>query len=144
MHELIWLLDPLARVSFEAAPRRQHAFFTSSFELVNGTWMYALTLVIVVPTLGSRAARILFTDERPNDPNVHVFDPFWSPHRSSDGSLCMWHPRDARAQRWLHIDGLPALIGHIQAHLVREDWRRRMGEGVRTGGCTLGRHQRGR
>jgi hypothetical protein len=128
MREVIWFLDPVARASFEAAARGHHAFFTSSFELLGGTWMYVLTLVVLVPTLGSRAVRILFTDEGTDAPIVHVFDPFWSPHRYSDGSLCMWHPHDPLLHRWLHTDGLPALIGHIQAHLVREDWWRRMGE----------------
>lgn len=128
MGELTWFLDPLARVSFEAAAREHHAFFTSSAELLGDTWIYALIFVIVVPALGSRAVRILFTSARPDDPVVHVHDPRRSPHRYTDGSLCMWHPDDAPQQRWLRGDGLPALVGLIQAHVVREDYRRRMGE----------------
>jgi hypothetical protein len=126
--ELVWFLDPVARASFEAVARLHHAFFTSTFEFLGGTWTYVLTFVIVVPALGSRAARMLFTDERPEDPVVHVFDPFSSPHRYSDNSLCMWHPRDPRDRRWCHTDGLPALVGYIQAHLAREDWWRRLDE----------------
>jgi len=59
---------------------------------------------------------------------VHAIDPFWSPHRYRDGALCMWHPDDPPARRWFHSDGLPALIGLITAHLVRENWWRTMGE----------------
>jgi hypothetical protein len=128
VHELAWFIDPCTRVSFEATARLHHAFFTSTLELVEHTWTYVLTFIIVVPTLGSRAVRILFTEKRPDDPVVHVHDPYSSPHRYSDNSLCMWHPHDPPDQRWCHTDGLPALVGYIQAHLARENWWRRMDE----------------
>lgn len=128
MRELIWFLDPVARATFEEVARVHHAFFTSLFGVVAAGCVYVLTLVVVVPTLGSRAVRILFNGDRPDDPVVHVSDPFWSPHRYGDDSLCMWYPHDPPQRRWVRTDGLPALIGLIQAHLVREAWWRKMGE----------------
>ena len=128
MHNTIWFLDPVARAAFESAAFGHHAFFTSSLDFLSGTWKYVLAFIIVVPTLGSRLVRITFMERRPDHPVVHVLDPWWSPHRYGDGSLCMWHPDDPPRQRWLHTDGLPALVGLIQAHLLREDYWRRMGE----------------
>lgn len=128
MHELVWFLDPVLRVAFEEVARAHHAFFTSSLEVLAGGWIYVLTLVVAVPTLGSRSVRIQFTADRPDDPAVYIGEPFFSPHRYRDGSLCMWYPDDPPERRWLRTDGLPALIGLIQAHLVREAWWRRMGE----------------
>ena len=43
-------------------------------------------------------------------PRISVDGP-GSPHRFSDGSLCIWHPEDPRQQRGERSDGLFALIG---------------------------------
>jgi hypothetical protein len=61
-------------------------------------------------------------------PKVFVDGSDDSPHRYSDGSLCMWHPSDPPEQRWVFSDGLLALLNHVQAHLFREAWWRETGE----------------
>lgn len=45
-----------------------------------------------------------------------------------DGSLCMWYPGDPAEQRWTRRDGPVALLGHIVAHLLREEWWHLTGE----------------
>jgi len=57
-------------------------------------------------------------------PRVFVDGPTDSPHRYSDGSLCMWYPDDPPEQRWVFSDGLLVLLNYIQAHLFREAWWR--------------------
>lgn len=49
-------------------------------------------------------------------------------HRYRDGSLCMWHPHDYRALRWLPQDGLVGLIRVASRHLIYEEIARRTGE----------------
>jgi hypothetical protein len=61
-------------------------------------------------------------------PKVFVDGPDDSPHRYTDGSLCMWHPHDPPEQRWVFSDGLLALLNYVQAHLFREAWWRETGE----------------
>lgn len=39
----------------------------------------------------------------------------------------MWWPFDGRDRRWIRRDGAAALLGHVVAHLVREEWWRRTG-----------------
>lgn len=53
-----------------------------------------------------------------------------SPHRYSNGSLCMWYPYDSDDLRWRWKDGGAALIAHIHAHLIREAWWVETGEWV--------------
>jgi hypothetical protein len=61
-------------------------------------------------------------------PDVYTHLRVESPHRYSDGSLCMWYPADPPESRWTRRDGAAALLGHIVAHLTREEWWRRTGE----------------
>ena len=36
----------------------------------------------------------------------------------------MWYPRDPCKRRWVFDDGLLALLGHVNVHLVKEHlWR---------------------
>jgi len=88
----------------------------------------AYRLTVEVPFYGSSDILIRFERERPYHPCVTVDGPSESPHRFSDGSLCMWYSHDPPSQRWVFDDGLPALIAHIQAHLFREAWWREYGE----------------
>lgn len=124
MPEPPWFCSTVARTAFERAARAQHAFFTSTLKQATGGWMYTLGLVIAIPTLGRRNVRIVFTSQSSEDPAVFVSDGASSPHRYQDSSLCMWHPDDPVEQRWTHADGLPALLGLVQAHLLREAWWR--------------------
>jgi hypothetical protein len=61
-------------------------------------------------------------------PAVYSDGPSESPHRYSDQSLCMWYPWDPEVARWTRRDGTAELLGHITAHLLREEWWRRTGE----------------
>jgi hypothetical protein len=42
----------------------------------------------------------------------------------------MWYPFDPDTGRWTRRDGAAALLGHITAHLLREQWWRKTGEWV--------------
>ena len=63
-------------------------------------------------------------------PRVFVDGPTHSPHRyhADDGRLCMWYPKDPVDSRWVFNDGLLALIGQVQVHLIKEHLWRDLGE----------------
>lgn len=61
-------------------------------------------------------------------PRVRADGPSNSPHRYSDGSLCMWYPKDPPKQRWKFSNGLMELLVLVQQHLFREAWWRETGE----------------
>lgn len=85
---------------------------------------------VPLPVLESREirdVRILFRRSSTEIARVTVDGPS-SPHRYDDGTLCMWHPWDPRANRWVFDDQLLTLLGHIQLHLFRESWWRQSGE----------------
>jgi hypothetical protein len=42
----------------------------------------------------------------------------------------MWYPWDPESARWTRRDGAAVLLGHITAHLLREEWWRKTGEWV--------------
>lgn len=78
--------------------------------------------------LPPRRARITFSRALPDTPKVWVDGPSESPHRYEDGALCMWHPEDLPAKRWVRRDGAAVLVAHIAAHLLREEWYRKTGD----------------
>jgi hypothetical protein len=82
-----------------------------------------------VPGLPSRHVRIVFAGTG-EIPVVYSDGPAESPHRYSDGSLCMWYPWDPETARWTRRDGAAALAGHVAAHLLREEWWRKTGEWI--------------
>ena len=84
---------------------------------------------LAVPGLPARQVRIVFAG-RGTAPSVYADGPRKSPHRYDDGSLCMWYPGDPHTGRWTRRDGAAALLGHITAHLLREEWWRNTGEWV--------------
>lgn len=84
---------------------------------------FTYTLSVPVPCYETRNVTIVFrTGER--IPVVMVDGPPDSPHRYSDGGLCMWHPNDPSSQRWRFEDGLLDLVDAVAAHLFREAWWR--------------------
>lgn len=88
---------------------------------------FAVEVHVKPPGVPVRRVRIYF--HRGGEvPTVRVDGPTESPHRYEDGSLCMWYPDDPPDRRWVHRHGARALLGHIAAHLVREEWWRRTGE----------------
>lgn len=77
----------------------------------------------------ARHVRVIFVGPG-SVPAVYCDGPAESPHRYGDGSLCMWYPWDAENARWVRRDGAGALLGHITAHLLREEWWRTTGEWI--------------
>lgn len=84
---------------------------------------------LTVPGLPTRRVRLVFAGIG-SAPFVYADGPVESRHRYSDGSLCMWYPHDPENARWTRRDGAAALLGHITAHLLREEWWRKTGEWV--------------
>jgi hypothetical protein len=88
---------------------------------------FAVAVHLRVPDVTDQTVTIVF-GRAPAAVHVYTDGPADSPHRYSDGSLCMWHPDDPADQRWTRRDGPAALLGHIVAHLLRERWWRCTGE----------------
>lgn len=122
-----WFVDPANRLRFlrtleldcpEAritAPRRE---FRGRF---------AVSTRIEPTGVDQRAIVIVFTLGRPEEPKVFADGPTDSPHRYGDGSLCMWFPYDPPEARWHRSNGPTALLGHIAAHLIKEEYHRQTG-----------------
>ena len=89
---------------------------------------FAVAVELRVPDLPEQTITIVFGPTARAVPRVFADGAKLSPHRYSDGSLCMWYPGDAAEQRWTRRDGGAVLIGHIVAHLLREEWWRCTGE----------------
>jgi hypothetical protein len=89
---------------------------------------FALAVRLRLPDLVDQTVTIVFGRGNSAVPRVYTDGPSESPHRYPDGSLCMWYPYDPAEQRWTRRDGPAALLGHIVAHLIREEWWRRTGE----------------
>lgn len=89
---------------------------------------FAIRTSISPPGVPARKVEVMFSLRSPDIPHVFVNGPEQSPHRYKDGSLCMWFPGDPPEARWRPVNGPSALLGHIAAHLVKEQWHRRTGE----------------
>lgn len=89
---------------------------------------FSLDLTLNPPGIAPRRVSITFSRVNPGEPRVTVDGPIESPHRYSDGTLCMWYPYDPPERRWKLADGAAALVVNIAAHLVREEWYRLTGE----------------
>lgn len=60
----------------------------------------------------------------PESVRVTADGPTASPHRFSDESLCIWYPKDGPERKWIHSDGLVALLDLVSLHLFKEAyWR---------------------
>lgn len=123
-----WYAKPAPRVLFQRQlaacgvpvrvirpPRRQRGGF-------------ALAVGLRLPDIPDQTVMIVFGPAASAVPYVYAGECSESPHRYPDGSLCMWYPGDPAEQRWTRRDGPSALLGHIVAHLLREEWWRRTGE----------------
>jgi hypothetical protein len=63
-------------------------------------------------------------------PAVYAGEYDESPHRYSDGSLCLYYPLDPESRRWTFGNGLRSLISLAADHLFFEDWHRQTGEWI--------------
>ena len=89
---------------------------------------FSLGLRVDPTGLPQRNFTITFSRTLPEVPKVWVDGPDDSPHRYSDGSLCMWHPSVPPNERWTRRDGAAALVAHAVVHLLREEWYRKTGD----------------
>jgi hypothetical protein len=89
---------------------------------------FGLQLSIQPAGLPLRHIEVNFSPRSPDVPHVFVDGPDESPHRYPDRSLCMWYPYDPPEARWWPTDGPETLIGHVAAHLIKEEWYRRTGD----------------
>ncbi|MGW3960087.1 hypothetical protein ACWED2_09700 [Amycolatopsis sp. NPDC005003] len=89
---------------------------------------FAVAVRLDLPDLPVQTVTVVFGRAAPNVPHVYADVASDSPHRYPDGSLCMWYPGDPAEQRWTRADGPVALLGHVVAHLLREQWWQRTGE----------------
>jgi hypothetical protein len=126
-----WYDDFRYRLRFERAART--AFPSMSVSRTGkgrktGSVVYLLH--VPVPEFNERRlVRIaLWNGRRATVQSVTADGPTKSPHRYSDGTLCMWYPKDGPDQRWVSDDGLLRLIRCAQVHLFKEAYWRRYGE----------------
>ncbi len=124
-----WYAAPAARILFQ----RQLAATTLSVRPVrpprHHRGGFALAVELRVDHLPEQTITIVFSPLAPLAPSVYTTGPADSPHRYRDGTLCMWHPDDDPSSlRWTQRDGGTSLLGHVIAHLLREQWWRRTGE----------------
>lgn len=117
------------RLDFEGAARRGIAGLRSYQRPGGRGWCYRLGVEPVY--CPPREVLIEFRlDDGGRYPRVFVDGPSHSPHRyhADGGHLCMWYPSDPPDRRWIFDDGLLALIGQIQVHLIKEHLWRELGE----------------
>lgn len=105
-----------SQTRIDRADRRHRGGFQAEFDLN-------------IAGLPARHVRVVFAGLG-TVPSVYCDGSTDSPHRYKDGSLCMWYPWDNEAARWTLRDGGGALLGHIAAHLLREEWWRMTGEWI--------------
>lgn len=121
-----WYGRDLDRLKFERFVRCDLAGLRSGPKQDGQGWCYKLR--VEPPGCPSRFVRIEFRLGSPRQPRVFVDGPEDSPHRYEDGSLCMWFPEDGLDRRWVFEDGLHALVGQVQTHLIKEYLWRKLGE----------------
>jgi hypothetical protein len=119
-HRLRWITE------LQAAGVRPHV--VRSPRPCRSTW--TVRIVVDAPGVGRVRALLCFPWHQPELVRVYADAPSDSPHRFDDGALCMWYPYDEVERRWTRSDGVVVLVGHVIAHLAREEWWRRTGEWV--------------
>lgn len=123
-----WFDDFRARIRFEHHARQAYGQLHGS-KVGGSPQEVVYKLTVEVPEYEKRRVEIRFYNgSRPGVPRITVDGPEESPHRYSDGTLCIWEPEDDDSRRWVAHDGLLALIAAIGQHLFREAWWREHGE----------------
>ena len=126
--EPAWFARPAPRLRFFADLRATGTQVRASRPPRQYRGGFAVRCTVNPPGVVARQVTIAFSPRSPEVPRVFVDGPIESPHRYSGGELCMWWPFDGSDERWVRRDGAAALLGHVVAHLVREEWWRRTGE----------------
>ncbi|WP_024936264.1 hypothetical protein [Actinomadura welshii] len=125
---LVWHARPADRILFQHRIAACGAFVRRVRAPHRHRGGFALAVRLNVPDLPAQTIVIAFGRAAPDVPHVYTDGPDESPHRYLDNALCMWHPHDPAESRWVRADGPVALLGHIVAHLLREEWWRHTGE----------------
>lgn len=125
-----WLIDLRFRLRFERglAPMFPDRQIRETGRKLADQVIYSLT--VQVPGYEPRRLTVNVKNGYRPYPQVFVDGPDDSPHRYSDGSLCMWHPENPPECKWVPADGLLTLVRYAQLHLFREAWWRETGEWV--------------
>lgn len=126
--EPAWFTRPALRLRFVADLRATGVTVRQACPPRRYRGGFAVHCTVTPPGVDHRLVTIVFALTSPEVPRVFVDGPAESPHRYAGGELCMWWPFDGPDRRWTRRDGAAALLGHIVAHLVREEWWRRTGE----------------
>jgi hypothetical protein len=125
-----WYDDFRYRLRFEGEAHRAFPSMRVTRTGRGRTRAVVYTLHVTVPEFNERR-RITITlgnRARPLVRSVTADGPTRSPHRYSDGHLCMWYPDDGPDLVWQPEDGLLSLVQHARVHLFREAYWRRYGE----------------
>jgi hypothetical protein len=121
-----WYENFRYRLRFEAFARQAFGSLscTQTGKGAKAEIVYVLT-VSVPEYPESRTIRIrLANHKKPTVVAVSVDGPTSSPHRYTDGSLCMWYPDDGTELKWRPEEELLGLIQYVRVHLFREAyWR---------------------
>lgn len=122
----LWFDLPVGRIRF----LRELVGVPDARQVKHSVYAGGFSVAMTVKPLGvpERQVTLSFSRIRPTDPMVTADGPTDSPHRYSDGTLCMWYPSDPPEKRWALADGAAALVANVTAHLVREEWYRATGE----------------
>ncbi len=124
-----WYTDVRARIRFEGRARAHHPTLTvrSTGRGHDAEVVYRLT--VDVPECEAREVVIRLPNGfEPYAAHVTADGPTDSPHRYSDGRLCIWHPGDPPERSWVAGDGLSELVSQIAIHLFKEAYWRETGE----------------
>lgn len=114
--------DALGRLQFERGASAAYPSLRGSPPHAGQPGVH-YTATIDVPFYEARRVEI-FIPKPSLSPRVRADGPESSPHRFSNGELCMWVPSDPAAHRWAYERGLLDLLDTIRAHLFREAWWR--------------------
>lgn len=118
-----WYGDERALVLFERGVRKAYPGFNARRQIRSEGLVYQGR----IPVTGypSRNVEVVFPKGRtPESVRVSADGPTESPHRFSDGTLCIWYPLDRPDRRWVRTDGLVALLDLVSLHLFKEAyWR---------------------
>lgn len=123
-----WFAEPGARMRYLCKLRLDNVAAHAIRPRRDCRGGFAIATRITPTGVPTRTVEIHFSPEQPEIPRVFVDGPDESPHRYDDGSLCMWYPQDPPEARWQPENGPAVLLGHIAAHLIKEQWYRRTGE----------------
>lgn len=123
-----WFAAPAPRIRFLHELKAVGATTHPATKQYPGGFHIHLTLH--ADGLPARQVCIQFSQHSPDTPRVSVDGPTRSPHRYSDGTLCMWYPDDPRHTRWVPGDGAADLVTRIAVHLIKEAWWRRTAEWI--------------